>query len=216
VITTALDNGARGIVPFARAEDALAFRDRRKTEGDVLLAGEYRCVKLPGFDLDNSPRLYDRKTVEGKLIAMVTTNGTVSIVNAAPADAVYILCMPNRDAVSRLLVEENRDVVFVCSGAVGRFSLEDGICAALCMDRIIGKTECVLTDAASLLWEFYRTRRENILEVLYSVDHSRRLDAWGFGGDRAPCFALDTTRTVPVYEDGMLRVSSWGASLKIG
>jgi 2-phosphosulfolactate phosphatase len=208
VITTALDNGARGIAPFAAAGDALAFREDQKNERDVLLAGEYRCVKLPGFDLDNSPRLYDRKTVENKLIAMVTTNGTISLVNARSADAVYILCMLNMEAVSRRLARENRDILFICSGAIGRFSLEDGICAAICMDRILEKTECVLTDAAVLLWEFYRTRKPNIHHVLYGADHSKRLAGWGFGADLAPCFTLDTTQTIPVYENGLVRASS--------
>jgi phosphosulfolactate phosphohydrolase-like enzyme len=116
--------------------------------------------------------------------------------------------MLNMEAVSRRLARENRDVLFICSGAVGRFSLEDGICAALCMDRLIEKTECALTDAAVLLWEFYRTRKQNISQVLYGVDHSKRLVNWGFGDDLAPCFTLDTTQTVPVYEDGLIRASS--------
>ncbi|MDR1316507.1 MAG: 2-phosphosulfolactate phosphatase [Spirochaetales bacterium] len=209
VITTALNNGALWIVPFAKAGEALAFRDeqKQKNPAEILLAGEYRCVKLPGFDLDNSPRLYDRKTVENKIIAMVTTNGTVSIMNARPADSLYILCMLNMEALARRLVQENRDTVFVCSGAIGRFSLEDGICAAVCIDRIHEKTGCGLTDAASLLWEFYRTRRENIQQVLYSVDHSQRLRDWGFGADLAPCFTLDTTPLVPVYESGLIKAS---------
>jgi 2-phosphosulfolactate phosphatase len=206
VIATALFNGARGIAPFAAADEALSFRERHRANGDeqVLLAGEYRCVKLPGFDLDNSPGLYTRDVVSGKIIAMVTTNGTVAIRNAMEADRLYILCMLNLYAITRRLAEDGRDVVFVCSGALGRFSLEDGICAGICIDRLCATSDCVLGDGARLLQDYCHTHQDDIIQVLYQVDHSKRLVDWGFAGDLDACFALDTINLIPESRDSLI------------
>jgi 2-phosphosulfolactate phosphatase len=205
VITTALSNGARGIAPFTTVDEAISFR-KHQTDGDeqVLLAGEYRCVKHPGFDLDNSPKLYTRDVVSGKIIAMVTTNGTIAIHNAMEADRIYVLCMLNLQAITRRLAEDGRDVAFVSSGALGRFSLEDGICAGMCIDRLCATHDCVLSDGARLMQDYCHTHRDDILQVLHQVDHSKRLTGWGYADDLDTCFALDTINLIPEYRDNLI------------
>jgi 2-phosphosulfolactate phosphatase len=206
VITTALSNGARGIAPFVAADEAISFREHHKANGEeqILLAGEHRCVKLPGFDLDNSPGLYTQDVVSGKIIAMVTTNGTVAIRNAREADRIYILCMLNLCAITRRLAENKRDVVFVCSGALGRFSLEDGICAGICIDRLCATINCALSDGARLLRDYYRIHQDDIIQVLHQVDHSKRLVDWGYAADLDACFTRDTINLIPEYRDELI------------
>lgn len=72
-IVTALEKGARGVVPVARPEDA---REVAAAHVDVLLAGERGARMIPGFHLGNSPLECESAVVNGKLIALTTTNGT--------------------------------------------------------------------------------------------------------------------------------------------
>ena len=53
-IATALANGAKAVIPFDSAEEAVA-RFRSFDRSEVLLAGERRMTRISGFDLGNSP-----------------------------------------------------------------------------------------------------------------------------------------------------------------
>src|SRR5579863_8728446 len=77
---TALQNGARQIIPVAEIPDALAIRSGRP---EALLAGERNGVKILAaqsggvdFDFGNSPREFKPEKVRGKTIISTTTNGT--------------------------------------------------------------------------------------------------------------------------------------------
>ena len=73
VITTALDNGVREVIPVATVEEAqnlFAASDAANT----IRGGERDSIKIEGFDLANSPLEYKRKTVEGKTLIFTTTN----------------------------------------------------------------------------------------------------------------------------------------------
>ena len=50
----ALSNGARAIIPVSSTEEALRLAQTIGST-DVLLAGERNCVRIPGFQLGNSP-----------------------------------------------------------------------------------------------------------------------------------------------------------------
>ena len=53
-IVTALANGARAIIPAASSEEAVRLAGNLEKNG-VILAGERKGVKIPGFALGNSP-----------------------------------------------------------------------------------------------------------------------------------------------------------------
>src|SRR6185312_5325282 len=61
---TALQNGAKEIVPVSETPEALAIK---KTKPDTLLGGERNGVRISSdgidFDFGNSPREYTRKKV---------------------------------------------------------------------------------------------------------------------------------------------------------
>ncbi len=50
----ALNNGAKAIIPVASTEEALRLSQTIGSTG-VVLAGEQGCLKIPGFQLGNSP-----------------------------------------------------------------------------------------------------------------------------------------------------------------
>ena len=80
VITTALANGAKEVVPMLTVEEAFNKKKELSEKGlDALLGGERRAIKIEGFDFTNSPLEYTRDQIEGKSIILSTTNGTRAI-----------------------------------------------------------------------------------------------------------------------------------------
>ena len=92
-MAAALNAGARSVHAVATVEDARGLAERLGRE-DTVLGGERESVRLPGFDLGNSPLEYTGDVVAGKRIVMTTTNGTQAIDAVAKA-------VKNREALSR-------------------------------------------------------------------------------------------------------------------
>jgi len=81
-IITALENGAKEIIPVGTVEFAI------KVSGGMfgwqtLLGGERNTKKIEGFALGNSPLEYSSDVVSGKSIVLYTTNGTKAIAKAS-------------------------------------------------------------------------------------------------------------------------------------
>src|ERR1700749_3768165 len=71
-IATALDNGARAVIPMESSEEVVT-RSKAFERSEVLFAGERKMLAIPGFDLGNSPLEFTREAVEGKTVLMTPT-----------------------------------------------------------------------------------------------------------------------------------------------
>ena len=85
-IVQALASGYRRALCCGEIEEAKAVRE---AEGEGLLAGERQCVRIPGFDLGNSPKEFLEPL--GETVILTTTNGTRALV-AAAAELQACLC----------------------------------------------------------------------------------------------------------------------------
>ena len=139
-ICAALANGAKSVIPAATGEDAV--RLAQSIGGDVLLAGERGCVRMPGFALGNSPLEMTREAVAGRPIVHSTTNGTGALLAVEHGAVVYAAAAVNLTPAAERLREANaseQPVLVVCAGREGRFSLVDAYCAgrllAAALDR---------------------------------------------------------------------------------
>ena len=204
VITTALDNGAQEVIPVRTVEEAqslYATSDASKT----LRGGERNALKIEGFDLSNSPLEYKKKVVEGKTIIITTTNGTNAINNVKGADEVVLACFRNVAAVADHLVglshRGSRDVVVVCAGTEGRFSLDDGLCAGMLIELLKQKTEVETDDLGLLVTQYYQQNKTNLLGALSSCFHLKRLFTLGFYDDIRFCLETNCVTTVPVVQN---------------
>lgn len=83
---TALENGAKEIIPVAEVEDALMVASSLFSERP-LLSGERQGKVIQGFDLGNSPEEFSTSVVGEKTLVFCTTNGTRAIVKAKSAKA---------------------------------------------------------------------------------------------------------------------------------
>ena len=205
VIVTALDNGAQEVIPVKTMEEAhslYATSDASKT----LLGGERNSLKIESFDLGNSPLEYKKKVVEDKNLILTTTNGTNAINNIKGADKVVLACFRNAAAVIDYLVglsyHDSRNLVIVCAGTEGRFSLDDGLCAGMIIELLKQQIEVDLDDLGFLLNLFYNQSKDNLLNALSSCYHLKRLFTLGFYDDIKFCLETNCVNTVPICCEG--------------
>jgi 2-phosphosulfolactate phosphatase len=106
-IVQALASGYRRVLCCGEVEEAEGLRE--SVPGPVVLAGERRCVRIPGFDLGNSPREFLEP--EGETLVLTTTNGTRALVAATDrCDRVFAGSLMNLEALVSAAREAGDDV----------------------------------------------------------------------------------------------------------
>ena len=139
-ICQALAAGYQRAFCAAEVEEARALRD---TLGEGVLGGERHAVRIPGFDLGNSPREYVEPLAETLILS--TTNGTRAVVAAAArCERVFIASLLNLAGVVEAVRAAGDDVVVVCAGVQGTLALDDAFVAG----RIVESLDWERTDAA--------------------------------------------------------------------
>jgi 2-phosphosulfolactate phosphatase len=139
-IAQALASGYRRVLSCSDVDEA---RELRVAEGGGVLAGERGSVRIPGFDLGNSPAEFVEP--RGDTAILTTTNGTRALVAAAGScERVLAGSLLNLGAVVEAAGEAGGAVTIVCAGVLGEFALDDAYCAGRIVDLLDGK----VTDAA--------------------------------------------------------------------
>ena len=199
-IVIALENGAEEIIPCASIEEA---RRLKKLDPDVLLVGEERGITPEGFDLNISPSLLTRDRVEGRRIVYRSTNLMKVVSRNMDAELLLIGGLVNAGAVAKYLRDRNpEDVSIVACGLIpdGLITIEDVIGAGAIASRLDG---AVLSDTAliaKLAYENDEWRR--IIFEGYIANYLRKI---GWERDIEICLKEDSSRIVPVLEDGVIR-----------
>ena len=191
-IITAVGNGATKVVPAIDPGEAAMLASRLGAQ-DVVLAGEREAVKLPDFDLGNSPYEF-------------TNNGTAAIHGMSAAKEVLIGGMINRTAVAKKAVELGNDIIIVCAGTYGQISADDLLAAGSIAEAIhrMAHEPMEATDITMVCCMLYADWKQGRAD-LSVTKHCARLISLGFEEDIKYCFSEDITEVVPVYENGVIR-----------
>ena len=204
-IVQALAAGARAIYPVPGAEEAIRLASSLGRE-DTLLCGERKGLKVPGFDLGNSPLEFTPERVEGMRLVMSTTNGTRALHAAGGAGRVLALSLLNLEAVTRA-VRGAEDLAIVCAGREDRFSLEDAVCAGLALEKLLeGSEDHRLDDSARAALALARSFVPDAA-FLGTVEGGRALLAIGMGSDVEHCARRDLHAIVPEMQERMIRAA---------
>lgn len=202
-IVTALANGCREIIPLAQVSDA---RSLRAADPEVLLGGERGGTRIPGFDLDNSPRSYGPEIVKGRRLGLTTSNGTRVLSKLSGQDAVYIGCFLNASYLAAKVWGSNYTHCFiVCAGTSGLFSLEDFLGAGYITSVLNEHKQCTLGDGARAAEVCFEAMKGDLVELLLSSHHGRELVALGLKEDVIFCAQKDIFNVVPVFALGLIR-----------
>lgn len=207
VICTALENGAREVIPFASVEQAR--QDHARHGSGAMLCGEREGVKIRGFDLGNSPAEYTRDVVEGKSLYYASTNGSVALAQSPSTGDTIVAGFVNLTAAAEHIDSVGLSTLIICSGREGGFSLEDAVCAGALIARLWEVSEHAepATDsayAAQALWDRYKS---DPTMALWQSDHGKYLISLGFGADLSVCGEIDSMPVVPLLGNGRLTVA---------
>jgi 2-phosphosulfolactate phosphatase len=176
-----------------------------RAEGRVL-AGERDCVRVPDFDLGNSPAAVAANGRDGEELVLATTNGSPAIVAASSeARRVLIGSLLNLRAVLDAIQGES-EVTIICSGTDGRPALEDVYVAG----RLVAAFDGIRSDAARVA-ERVASAYPAPLEPLAESEDGARLRATAQEPDIAWCARESTARVVPEVcsmDDGVAVVRS--------
>jgi 2-phosphosulfolactate phosphatase len=205
-IVHALAAGARSVVPCGEINEARQIAAVEPPDM-ILLGGERSGLKIPGFDLGNSPTEYAHPTVAGKNVIFTTTNGTRALIRAKEARRVLIGALSNLSAVVELLADETGPVHLVCAGTEGRITLEDVLCAgamAHWLDLSDEQADAAddVTQLAIGLYEwcgpdYDRGHEERVLETLRKSRGGRNLIECSLEADIVTCAEQDKFDIVP-------------------
>ena len=208
-ICYAMRAGAKEIIPVGSVDQAMKIVGNLFSTSTVL-CGERGGKRIEGFALGNSPAEYTAEIVEGKSLILATTNGAVALTKAKHARNCFVGAIVNVSYVAKALSEipdlDTTDLVIICSGKEGDFSIEDAVCAGMLLQKLseLG-ISFELSDGAgaalSLLSEYgndpYTTLRES--------DHGKYLDSIGFEDDIRTSSEVDSVPIVPVLEQTVIK-----------
>jgi 2-phosphosulfolactate phosphatase len=201
----ALSRGAKAIIPVASTEEALRLAQTIGST-DVLLAGEKECVRIPGFQLGNSPLEMTEQMVRGKTIIVTTSNGTKALLACQGASAVYPMAAVNLSAAAekaREALDSERHILIVCAGREGAFSLDDAYCAGRLTAAVLGdrKARRGLNDAAIACLDLVRRYGPNWKRPLAYSRAGRELIRLGFGNDVEEAARQDAYPVLPHFHE---------------
>ena len=201
VIATLFDRACPRVYVSASHDAARTFARNR----GYVLCGETGGYRVPDFDYGNSPVEFSALDFTDRPAVLSTTNGTGAVAAVAAATRVYLGAVVNRNAVAaaawEAATEVGADIVLVCSGTDGQYTLEDATAAGLFVEALHAHggpwTIPELDDAsvaAKRLWQ----NEPNLLRGWMEGTHARNLADRGFGDDVAYCASLDRFQHVPV------------------
>jgi 2-phosphosulfolactate phosphatase len=180
-MVAALANGAEAIIPVAEISEALELRRQRP---EILLAGERDGLRIRAqqsggvdFHFGNSPREFTAEKVQGKTIAMTTTNGTRALRACAGARTVLVSSFLNLRATYQLLLEQRpAHLILVCAGTFDEPALEDTLAAGAICEKVWSVySNGHVADSAEIARRIYPLMQFDLMGALKHARNGRRL-----------------------------------------
>ena len=205
VIVNALNNNAKEVIPVDSVDFALKVSGGAFS-GQTLLGGERNTKMIDGFNLGNSPEDYTEEIVSGKTVILYTTNGSKAVVKAKYSENLIICCFNNLKAITDYIISLNQDFEILCSGASGKFCIEDTVCAGKIIESVSKKIPDVeLSDSASASLILNKSF-SSVLTMLKECEHGKKLIDNGFEKDIEFCSKMNTVDIIPFYNSGILKL----------
>jgi 2-phosphosulfolactate phosphatase len=201
-ICSSLQSGARAVIPVERPGEAAELRSKIGIE-DTILGGERHGIKIDNFDLGNSPLEYTADKVKDKIVILTTSNGTQTYNRGGASKLIITGAFVNISRVVKKVAEAAQDLVIICAGDEGNFSIEDTLCGGMILHKLIAEENIKidLNDAASLALLLYRTNSRSLKQAIARGEHGRLLADIGFGADVETASEPDSIPVLPVFRE---------------
>lgn len=204
-ICQALTVGAKAVIPTNGRGEAGDMWRKIGVE-TTLLAGEQNGEKIENFQLGNSPFEFVEEVVRDKFIIMSTSNGT-PVFNHTKNAALVVSCgLVNISKIADTIAAKDKNIIIVCSGKEGQFSIEDTICGGLLIDKLLEKniSDLSINDAGRLAHLLYKTNNHQLEKTILEGEHGQFLNSIGFDRDVSYASRIDSLPVVPILKDGQL------------
>lgn len=202
-MTMALESGAAGIIPVA--DEAAAHALRAQLGKRALLCGEAHSVRIPGFDLGNSPWEMMEETVYDRILVYLTRNGTRALLKAREGAESLLLCLLNVSAAAREVAGTERDVVVLAAGGGGKVCVEDTLAAGYFVQALRMLDDYwEMTDGAVLALRTALSIGPEPRGAVLGCEHGRELVRLGFERDVVLCSTVDRCASVGRDKGGMV------------
>ena len=191
-IATLFGSGVKSIIVAGTLDEAYSLK---KAFPDRLLCGEKGGLKPDGFDHGNSPLEFSTMDLSGRKAILKTTNGTVAFLKAAEAPAVFSLAALNfRHTMNDILdhaLKNKMDILFMCSGEMGRTAYDDAYIAGLAVKYLLSKPhDFIYSDSAKLVLSAVIGDR-TLPDALSKSTSAQSLRGVGLGDDIEFCSRLN-------------------------
>lgn len=200
-IVTSMANGCKTMIPVLSIAEAQTLADEI---GPVLLAGERQSLRIDGCDFGNSPFEFCPNNVKDKTIVMTTTNGTIAIKATEGAYRTLIGSFLNAKALCSQAKSYDKNILIVCAGTDGLFSLEDTLCAGLLVQLLRSEGEMIMTDSARGALLMYIAAKDKLIATAVASRNGKRLYDMDRMNDVEYCFQIDMFNVVPQYKRGRI------------
>lgn len=202
VITTMFHNGVKKVIPVKTVEEAKALKEK-----GFMVVAERDGKKLDFADFGNSPFYFTKDVVGEKELVYSTTNGTNAITLGKDSKQIIIGSFMNLSRVVEYLKEKQQNVLVMCAGWKDKFCLEDtlyaGALSQLLLESNLFMTKCDSVNASMDLWNLAKNDIPNYKE---KIAQRHRLKKLGLDDVIDYCFTIDSTKVLPYYENGELKM----------
>ncbi len=193
----AFKTGVNKILPVSTPEECSLFKDF-----DFLCAAERNAVKLPGFDMGNSPFEFQNPLIKDRNIAFTTTNGTKAIKQSKElgADKVAIGSFLNLDVLCNWLLHQPNDIILLCAGWKDKVNMEDTLFAGAVIAHL--KNNITLhCDSGLMAEQLYTSMQDNLEDYVRKSSHAQRFKALHAAEDDVHfCLQLNIAPVLPIMQ----------------
>jgi 2-phosphosulfolactate phosphatase len=217
-ICQAVASGATEVVPFLEVDEALAAAEKAG-RSNVILGGERKGGKIPGFDLGNSPCEYTPTAVTGRRVFITTTNGTRALDHARQAKRIVVGAITNLSAAAASIQHEPR-IDILCAGTDGGDTREDILAAGAIVSQLLERSAAsrTLNDnaaAAKREWDEVVARAhaagrhitEHLAIELRDTQGGRNLLGMSLNRDLVDCAQIDRLTVAPELNVPIWRIT---------
>jgi len=193
----AFKTGVNKILPVSTPEECSLFKDF-----DFLCAAERNAVKLPGFDMGNSPFEFQNPLIKDRNIAFTTTNGTKAIKQSKELGSAQIVVgsFLNLDVLCNWLLHQPNNIILLCAGWKDKVNLEDTLFAGAVITQL--KNNITLhCDSGLMAEQLYISMKDSLEVEVRKSSHAQRFKALHAAEDDVQfCLQLNTAAVLPIMQ----------------
>lgn len=200
-MVTALGEGVETVKPVRDLNEAL---NKKLPYG--IVAAERNGKQVPEADLGNSPIPFLGGRYRDYTLVLTTSNGTKALNQAYNSSHILIATFLNASALADYLKKINQDIILLCAGRHGLFSLEDSMLAGCLLAKTSDHFQRA-SDAALNAATIFNAHANNWQDFLYQGIHAQYLSQMGKKDDLEHAFQLDTYPIVPEFKHAQLTIN---------